>query len=159
MTGILLLGTSIAAQADSGQEQACAGDVAEMQGIPMSDVRVVHANGSRAGITEVILEYPGGGARCMVDADYNILDIRWNHKQGISHPGGEAHADKNGQEQACAGYFSQQMSTSMSEVVVRGSRPTKHGHLLVTVSVPGMTGRCNVDAHFNIVGFKFLGDK
>ena len=159
LAGALLLAAPLAAQANSGQEQACAGDVAEMQGIEMSSVRVAHANGSRSGVTEVILEYPGGSARCMVDADYNILDIRWNHRQGVSHPGGGAHADKSGQEQACASYFSNQMSTSMSEVRVRNSKPTKHGHLLVTVAVPGMAGRCNVDAHFNVVGFKFLGDQ
>lgn len=159
LAGALLLATPLSVQANPGQEQVCAGEVSQMQGIPMSEVRVVHTNGSRAGISEVILNYPGGKASCMVDANNNILDIRWNHKQGVSHPGGGKHADKNGQEQACAGYFSQKMNTAMSEVRVRNSKPTKHGHLLVTVSVPGMTGRCNVDAHYNVVGFSFLGDQ
>ena len=144
------------AEANVGQEQACAGDVSQMQDIPMSEIRVVHANGSHSGVTEVVLEYPGGMARCRVDKEYNILDIRWNHATGHSHAKAQA-SSKSGQEQACAARLAQEVNVEMSAVRVKSSKPTKHGHLTVTVTTPGMNARCNVDANYNVVGFKFLG--
>lgn len=157
LAALALASVAAAKPVDPGQEQACAADVADKQGMDMSDIRVVHSEGSESGVAEVVLEYPGGAARCMVDGDYNILDIRWNHEEGVSHNVSPA-ADKTGQEQACAGYFAQQMNEDMSTVRVVSSKPKKHGHLLVVVAVPGMKASCNVDAHYNVVGFKFLGD-
>jgi hypothetical protein len=145
------------ALANPGQEQACAGEVSSMQDIPMGEVRVARFNKSRSGVSEVILEYPGGMARCMVDQSFNILDIRWNHRQGVSHKASVG-ANKSGQEQACAAYMAEQENVALSEVRVARSNTKSLGHLSVVVKVPGMTAKCNVDAHYNVVGFKFLGD-
>ena len=45
----------------------------------------------------------------------------------------------------------------MSAMRVKSTKPSKHGRAAVVVSVPGMDGRCNVDAHYNVVGFRFPG--
>lgn len=142
--------------ANPAQEQACAGQVADMHDIPMSEIRVAHTKQMDSGTAQILVTFHGGNARCTVQADDTVSEIRWNvHDSG----GGSASTpkpDTAGQEQACAGRMAEEVNEPMSAVRVIKTTPLKHGHAKIEMESPGMRAACTVDAEFNVVGFKFL---
>lgn len=158
--GLAALGMGSAAVANPGQEQACAGRVAEMRGIPMSEVRVHDVEGSQSGIEMVELHFPGGSATCWVDRRFDIHDIHWSRApERTHHPKGSMRGDSNAQEQACAARMADEMSMPMSGVRVASSNSFIMGSRQVMLTVPGMRAQCTADVHNHVVYFKYLGDR
>lgn len=148
------------ALADPGQEQACAGRVAEMRNIPMSDIRATKIEGSESGMATVDLIFPGGSATCWVDREYNIHDMHFSRhperQRRSSSSNKDATGDTNAQEQACASRMADEANERMSSVRVIQSNAYIMGSRQVTMSTPGMKALCTADIHNNVVFFKFM---
>ena len=144
------------ALANTGQEQACAGSVSERTGIPMSEIRVAGSEGSHSGVTEIDLTYHGGHAVCMVDRNYNVLDVHYSRRPERSHHHDEGpEPDQHGQEQACAARMAQEVNEPMSAVRVISSSPFLMRSRQVQLRSPGMAAQCTADVHNRVVYFKF----
>lgn len=60
-----------------GLEQACAGHMSEAIDESMSAVREVETTPLRYGHVRVLLESPGIRAACIVDAEYNVINLKF----------------------------------------------------------------------------------
>lgn len=156
---VSLILTCGSALADPGQEQSCAGRVAEMRNIPMSDIRVTKIEGSESGMATVDLIFPGGSATCWVDRKYDIHDMHFSRnpeRQRHSSSNKDATGDANAQEQACASRMADEANERMSSVRVIQSNAYIMGSRQVTMSTPGMKALCTADIHNNVVFFKVM---
>lgn len=153
LAGLAMATLPHAALADVGQEQACAGRVSDARGVPMSAVRVISAEGSQSGITQMTLRYPGGTAICWINGDYDIQDMRYRPAAGASPQPGFG-VDRFGQEQACAARLARRLGVGMNRIRVSSSRPAGPGLRAVTVRAPRAKASCLVDRRFRVLQFR-----
>jgi hypothetical protein len=144
------------ALADPGQEQACAGRVAEMRNIPMSDIRATKIEGSESGMATVDFDLPGRFGHLLGGpGEYNIHDMHFSRhperQRRSSSSNKDATGDTNAQEQACASRMAGRSerahefgSRDPVERVHHGEPP---GHHVYT----GMKALCTADIHNNVV--------